>query len=154
MQPCLRNRRVGGVARPDALGRAWSRSIRPRPSTRLRACHPKTFAYFGTELRRGGGHSGYERLQVLAADRVLQLGDRFGFDLPDTFAGNLKDPANFFERVGVAVGQTVPQADNFPLAERQRLEQLFDSLAQKAVVGQLVRGFGALVLDELAEAAV
>ena len=91
-------------------------------------------------------HSGYERFQVLAADRVLQLGDRFGFDLPDAFAGDLEDAADFFERVGVAVGQAVSQADDFPLAERQRLEQLFDSLAQQAVVGQLVRGFGARVL--------
>ena len=69
---------------------------------------------------------GYERLQVLAADGVLQLGDGFGFDLPHALAGDLEDAADFFQRVGVAVAQAVTQADDLPLAVGERLEQLFD----------------------------
>ena len=86
---------------------------------------------------------GYERLQVPAADRVLQLGDGLGFDLPHAFAGHFENAADFFQRVRVTVGQAVSQADDFPFAEGERFEQLLDLLAQQAVVGQLVRGFGA-----------
>ena len=71
---------------------------------------------------------------------MLQLADGFGFDLADAFAGHLEDAADFFERVGVAVAQAVTQADDFALAEGQRLQQLFDLLAQQAVVGELAPG--------------
>ena len=79
-------------------------------------------------LRCGGrgGDAGYERLQVAAADRVLQLADGLGLDLPDALAGDLEDVADFFQRVGVAVAQAVAELDDLALAVGQRLQQLFD----------------------------
>src|SRR6478752_1095543 len=109
---------------------------------------------FGAKLRRRRGDAGYERFEVAAADGVLQLGNRFGFNLPHAFAGDLEDAADFLERVGISVGQTVAEADDFPFTEGESLQQFLDPLAEEAVVGQFVRGFGTLVLTELAKAAV
>ena len=79
--------------------------------------------------------------------------DRLGFDLPDAFAGDLEDAADFFQRVAVAVAQAVAQADDLPLAVGERLEQLFD-LARAAFrcLASVDRALGAVVLEELAEA--
>ena len=39
------------------------------------------------------GHAAQKAFQMLAAHRVLQFADGFGFDLPDAFARDLEDPA-------------------------------------------------------------
>src|SRR5258708_9476528 len=85
---------------------------------------------------------------------MLQLAERFGLDLPHALAGDLEDPADFFERVRVAVAEAIAQADDLPLAEGQRLEQPFDFLPQHPVRGRDNRAFRAAIFDELAEAAV
>ncbi len=59
-----------------------------------------------------------ETFQLPGADRVLQLADGLGLDLPDPFAGDLEDPADLFEGVGVAVANAVPQLDDLALAVR------------------------------------
>src|SRR5687768_9546055 len=46
-----------------------------------------------------------EPFQVPGSHWILQLLDRFGFDLSHAFAGDFEDAADFFERVRVAVGQ-------------------------------------------------
>src|SRR5262245_20833714 len=53
--------------------------------------------------------------QLLAATRLLQLADGFGFDLADALAGDLEDVADFFQRVAVAVAQAVAQLDDLAL---------------------------------------
>ena len=74
----------------------------------------------GKFLRRGFERR--RRRDVEEADQgagavgLLQLADGLGFDLADAFAGDGEDLADFFQRVGVAVGQAVAQAEDFPLA--------------------------------------
>ena len=63
-----------------------------------------------------GGLVVEEPLELAGADRVLQLADRLGFDLADAFAGDLEDPPDFLERVGVTVADAVAELDDFPLA--------------------------------------
>ena len=46
-----------------------------------------------------------EAYQDLTAARLLQLADRFRFDLPHALASDGKNLAHLFERVRVAVGQ-------------------------------------------------
>ena len=53
-----------------------------------------------------------------------------GFDLPNPFAGDLKDPGDLFQRVVVAIAQPEAEFDDLPLAIGQRLEQIVDSLAK------------------------
>ena len=57
--------------------------------------------------------------QGAGAVRLLQLADGLRFDLPDAFAGDGENLADFFQRVGVAVGQAVAEADDFALAVAQ-----------------------------------
>src|SRR4029079_16471358 len=110
--------------------------------------------YREARLSSGCSHARYERLQVLAANRILQLRKRLGFNLSHTLARTLEDPANFFQRIRVTIGQAVAKPDDFPFAKGQRLQKLFNPLTEQAVVSQLVRGFGALVRDEFAEATI
>jgi hypothetical protein len=55
------------------------------------------------------------------ADRVLQLADRLRLDLADALAGDLEDPADLLEGVGVAVADAVAELDDLALAEGQRV---------------------------------
>ena len=48
-------------------------------------------------------------LKFSCADGVLQLPYGFRLDLPDSFAGDLEYPAHLFERIGVAIADTVTQ---------------------------------------------
>ena len=53
-----------------------------------------------------------EAPQLLRARGVLELPDRLGLDLADALAGDLEDPADLLERVGVAVAQAVAELDD------------------------------------------
>src|SRR5437879_4175280 len=85
---------------------------------------------------------------------MLELADGFGLALPDALPRDLENPADLFQRVGVAVLQAVPQANDLPLPPGERLEQAFDLLPQDAVVGAMHRVVAGVVFDELAEARV
>ena len=50
-----------------------------------------------------------EPFEFAAAGRVPQFAQRFGFDLPDAFAGDVVLFANFLQRPRIAIGQTVTQ---------------------------------------------
>ncbi len=65
---------------------------------------------------RDGGEAIDEAGQTRTAIRLLQLADGLGFDLPDALAGDREDLADFFERVGVAVGQAVAEPQDLALA--------------------------------------
>src|SRR5262245_41743469 len=71
---------------------------------------------FLLSIRRVSGHRLQETLELLGPNRVLQFADGLRFDLADAFAGHLKDPADFFEGVGVAVTQAIPQLDDLAFA--------------------------------------
>src|SRR5437867_3783537 len=64
------------------------------------------------ETDLSAGHPGQEPGQLLAADRVLKFPHRLGFDLADAFSGDLEDAPHLFQRVGVAVGKSISQADD------------------------------------------
>ena len=63
-----------------------------------------------------------EAFELAGTDRVLKFPDGLGLDLADTFAGDFENPADFFERVRVAVADAVTELDNFALAIGQRFE--------------------------------
>lgn len=54
-------------------------------------------------LRRGRRRSVEKSFQLSAANRMLQLSHRLGFDLPNSLACHLKDSAHFFEGVSVSI---------------------------------------------------
>ena len=85
---------------------------------------------------------------------MLELADRLGLDLADSLAGNGEDLADLFERVGVAVGQAVAEADDLPLAVVQCGQDFGNSVFQRDLVHVLERVVVAVVFQELAEVAV
>ena len=91
---------------------------------------------------------------MLAPHWVLQLANRLGLDLSHALASDLEDTANLFQGVRVAVVQSKPQADDLPLAIRERLEQLLNLLAQQPVGCTFERTVATMVFDKLAEAGV
>ena len=91
---------------------------------------------------------------MLAPHRVLELADRLGFDLPHPFAGNLEDPADFFQGVRIAISQAVSETDDLPLSVGKGLEEPFDSLSEHLVRGRFIGPVDAVVLDELPKAAI
>src|SRR4051794_19575751 len=95
-----------------------------------------------------------EAFEVPAADGVLQLPDRLRLDLANPLAGHLEDPADLFERVGVAVAQAVAELDDLALAVRQRLEDAVDLVLEHLLRRRVDRRLDAVVLDEVAEVAV
>jgi len=58
----------------------------------------------------------YEAFQFAGADGVLELSDCFCLDLADSLAGDFEDSADFLQRVGVAVADSVSQLDDLALA--------------------------------------
>ena len=68
-----------------------------------------------------------EALEFASADGVLEFSYGLGLDLPDAFAGNLEDSADFFEGICVAVADAVAEFDDFAFAIRQCLEDQLNS---------------------------
>src|SRR3979409_721195 len=85
---------------------------------------------------------------------MLQLANRFGFDLANTLARHLENAPTFLEGVGVAVAEAVAQLDNLALAVGQRLQDLVDLVLEHLLRRGLNRRFGAVVFDEVAEVTV
>ena len=61
------------------------------------------FAIFEFAIKRTSARLVEESNQFLAAAWLLQLANCFGFDLTDTFTGNFKNMANFFQSIAVTV---------------------------------------------------
>src|SRR6266511_39067 len=84
--------------------------------------------------RRSGGQGSAgtleEALELSAAHGVLQFSDGLGLDLPDALAGDLEDPSDLFEGIGVAIAQAVAELDDLALAVGQGLEDLVDLLLE------------------------
>src|SRR3954447_26848960 len=92
-------------------------------------------------------------LQFLTAARLLQLADGFGLDLANPLAGDLEDVADFFQRVAVAVPQTVAELNDLPLAIAQALEHAVDAVSQHLLASAGGRAFGRAVGQKIAEVA-
>ena len=97
---------------------------------------------------------GNELFQLLAANGILQFANRFGFNLPHAFTRDFEDPANLFQRVGIAIAQTIPQPNDLSFAVRQRFQQLVDLVTQNAVGGRSHRIIRLRIFDELTKAAI
>src|SRR5688572_26435082 len=95
-----------------------------------------------------------EAVEGAAADGVLELADGLGLDLADAFTGDREDLADLFQRVGIAVGQAVAEADDLALAIVQALQHVGDPLLEKGLGHFLQLVLFPLVLDELAEEVV
>ena len=57
---------------------------------------------------------------------MLELPDRLGLDLPDTFPGHLEDPADLFEGVGVSIADSIAKLEDLTLTIGQGLEDIID----------------------------
>src|SRR5262245_33601498 len=92
--------------------------------------------------------------KFLAAAGLLEFPYGLGLDLADALARHLEDVTDFFQRVAVAVAQTVAQLDDLPLAVTERLEDLVDPRAEHLLAGAGGRAFGRAVGQQVAEMAV
>ena len=57
-----------------------------------------------------------EAFELSASDGVLQLLYGFCLDLAYSLAGDLENPADLFQRVGISIADSVAQLDNLALA--------------------------------------
>ena len=106
---------------------------------------------------RGGGscqQAVKEPFQLAGSNWMLQFADRFGLNLPHSFAGDFEDPSDFFEGIRVSVAKSVPQLDDFPFAVGQRLEDMIDLVLKHFLSRRVDRTVGGIVFDEVAEVAV
>src|SRR5262249_19756979 len=95
-----------------------------------------------------------EPLELPAPDGMLEVPHGLGLDLADPLAGHLEDPADLFERIGVAVAEAVAELDDLALAVGEGLEDRVDLLLEHLLGRGVDRALGGLVLDEVAEVAV
>jgi len=80
---------------------------------------------------------------------VAQPAQSLRLDLTHTLAGDAHLPADFFQRVRLTVQQTVAQLQDADLARRERIEHLFQMLAQQVVGGGIIRRRRFIVFDEI-----
>src|SRR4051794_36552660 len=106
------------------------------------------------ESRLAGDAARQEPFELPRPDRVLELADRLGLDLPHALAGDLEDAADFLERVRVPVADAVAEFDDLALAVGEGLEHLLDLVLEHLLRRALDRVVGLLVLDEVAEVRV
>ena len=85
---------------------------------------------------------------------MAELAQGFGFNLPDTLAGDPELLADFLERPGAAVFKTEPEAQHLTFALVKLAENLVQLLLEQLARGGIGRGQGGTVLDEVAEVAV
>ena len=85
---------------------------------------------------------------------MLQLANGLGFHLTNTFAGDLEDPADFLERVRVAVTDSIPKLEDLSLSIGQCLEDVIDSASQHLTGGRLGWCFLTFIFDEVTELGV
>ena len=60
--------------------------------------------------------------ELLRTAGLLQLSNRFGFNLTDAFSRHLEDVAYFFERIAVAIAESVSKLDDLAFTVTQRFE--------------------------------
>src|SRR5438128_10713178 len=92
--------------------------------------------------------------EALAAQRLPQLDEAAGLDLPDALAGDAVAARHFIQRPRLAVAQPKAKLDHFALALRQRAQHFADAVAQEMLIGGLARTVDAGIIEEIAERAL
>ncbi len=64
----------------------------------------------------------YESREFFASSRCLKLANCLGFDLADALSRYLENMTNFFERVAIAITETVSEFNDFSLTIRKTFE--------------------------------
>src|SRR5439155_9592771 len=67
-----------------------------------------------------------EGLEVAPAQRMAQLAERLGLDLPDALTGDREALANLFQRVLALLADAEPEAEDLLLLGRQRGQRALD----------------------------
>ena len=95
-----------------------------------------------------------EAFELPDAGRMAHLAQRFGFDLADAFAGDLKLAAHFFERAAVAIHQAKALFEHLTFAFGESVQHVLDLILKQDDSRHVGGIFGALILDEIAETRV
>ena len=82
---------------------------------------------------------------------VSKLGKCLGLDLADPFARDAELPADLFERAGMAVLETETKSYDLLLPVAQLDQHIPNSRGQQVTSGNVYRGYGVFVLDEVGE---
>src|SRR5262249_34202130 len=99
--------------------------------------------------RRAGSADGVA--QRLSFRQMLELLQRVVLDLPDPLARHAEGAADLLERARLAAEQPVAELNHLALAPREGVERVLDVLAPEHELRRVERGFGGVVLDEIAE---
>src|SRR5215472_9426534 len=105
----------------------------------------------------GPGETGQSNIEKAAqfarVVRVLQLAERLGLDLPDSFAGYRELVSDFFQGMAIR-SDAEAHAQDALLARRQACEHLVGGLTKIGLDRGIEWRYRFLVLDEVAQAAV
>src|SRR3989442_11391851 len=95
-----------------------------------------------------------EGLEVAPAQRMAQLAERLGLDLPDALAGDREALADLFQRVLALFADAEPQPEDLLLLRRQRGQRPLHLGREILTQQRVVRRASRLVLEKIAELAV
>src|SRR5437667_2023593 len=93
-------------------------------------------------------------LQLAAAAWVTQLAQSLGFDLANTFTGDVKLFANLFQGAAAAIIKAETQLEHFTLAIGQAIENIFHLLFEQLVAGCVGRRQRSVVFDKVTQVAI
>ena len=130
----------------------WARRNVSRAASESTKKPPVAWGVRGLILASAGTFK--ETFKLSTSHRVLKFPHRLGFDLADPLASDLEDPAHLFERIGVAVTESVTELDDLAFAVSEGLQDLVDLFLEHFLGGRVDRALGGLVLDKVAEVAV
>src|SRR5690242_16861027 len=85
---------------------------------------------------------------------VAQLAQGFDFQLPNTFPGDVIQPANLLQRVRMAIRQAKSQLQDSAFAVVQIGENLFELFSKQAEAGSVGRVLHALVFNKITDTGV
>ncbi len=75
-----------------------------------------------SDIRHLADSSVYEAREFFASSRCLKLANCLRFDLADALSRYLENMTNLFERVAIAITETVSEFNDFSLTIRKALE--------------------------------
>src|SRR5205823_3805534 len=95
-----------------------------------------------------------EGFEVAPAQRMTQLAEGLGLDLPNPLARDGEALAHLFQRVLAFLADPKPQSQDFLFLRRQRRERTLHLGGQVLAQQRIVRRTRRLVLEEVAKLAV